>query len=174
MKYELPCPVCGKIREFASKTYLYRARKHNKPCKSCSNSLNAGGIGYVMYDDQGNRCCIDCKEFKPLDEYYKTKTGVISTCKKCSHVRAAKYHKSYYKYAKYGIDKKLYDEMFANQNGKCAICALDLNLQKEVHIDHCHTTGKVRGILCGKCNKGLGQFDDNVIYLTNAIKYLTK
>lgn len=172
--YRLPCPSCGKERKFATQAYFCRAKKYNKTCKACSNSLKAGGLGYVMYDEQGNRCCIDCKEFKSLDEYYKTKTGILSTCIKCSHIRNSKYHKAYYKYAKYGIDKTLHDEMLANQNGKCAICTRELSLQKEVHIDHCHTTGKVRGILCGKCNKGLGQFEDNVEYLNNAIKYLKK
>lgn len=171
-EYKLPCPICGKEREFASKAYFYKAKKYNKPCKSCSNSLNAGGIGYVMYNDKGDKCCIDCKEFKPLTEYYNNKSGKTSVCKDCSHKRASKYHKSTYRYAKYGITKECYDSMFKDQNGKCPICKTDL--QEEIHIDHCHITGKVRGILCGKCNKGLGQFDDNVIYLTNAIKYLTK
>lgn len=170
--YKLPCPSCGKIREFASKQYFYKARKHNKLCKSCSNSVNAGGTGYVLYNDQGDRCCIDCKQFKSLDQYYNNKSGKTSVCKECSHIRSIKYHKSTYKYAKYGITKELYDEMFKRQDGKCPIC--NICLEKEIHTDHDHLTGKVRGILCGKCNKGLGQFDDNVIYLTNAIKYLKK
>lgn len=54
--------------------------------------------------------------------------------------------------------------------GKCKICEKELH--EEIHIDHNHTTGKVRGILCGKCNKGLGQFNDNIEFLTNAINYL--
>jgi hypothetical protein len=170
--YKLPCPVCGKIREFATRQYFYKARKYNKTCKSCSNSLNAGGDGHVLYNDQGDKCCIDCKQFKSLDQYYNNKSGKTSVCKECSHKRASKYHKSTYRYAKYGISKECYDEMFKDQYEKCPIC--EIKLQEEIHIDHDHETGKVRGILCGKCNKGLGQFNDNIKSLTNAIKYLTK
>jgi hypothetical protein len=172
MKYELPCPVCGKLREFATKAYFYKARKYKKTCKSCANSLNAGGSGHVLYNDQGDKCCIDCKQFKSLDQYYNNKSAKTSICKECSHKRSIKYHKSTYRYAKYGITKELFDEMFEDQNGKCLICTTEL--QNEIHIDHDHKTGDVRGILCGKCNKGLGLFDDDVNYLTNAIKYLTK
>lgn len=171
-EYKLPCPICGKIREFASKTYFYKARKHNKPCKSCSNSLNAGGIGHVLYNDKGQKCCIDCKEFKSLDEYYDNKARKTSVCKDCSHKRASKYHKNTYRYAKYGITKEQFDELFKSQDGKCPICTIEL--KEEIHIDHDHTTGQVRGILCGKCNKGLGQFNDNIESLTNAIKYLSR
>jgi len=171
-EYKLPCPSCGKVREFSTKQYFYRARKHNKPCKSCSNSLNAGGIGHVLYNDEGQKCCIDCKQFKSLDEYYDNKTGKTSVCKDCSHMRASKYHKNTYRYAKYGITKEQFDELFKNQEGKCPICKTEL--KEEIHIDHDHLTGQVRGVLCGKCNKGLGQFNDNIESLTNAIKYLSK
>jgi len=171
-EYKLPCPSCGKLREFSTKQYFYRARKHNKPCKSCSNSLNAGGVGYVLYNDEGQKCCIDCKQFKSLDEYYDNKAGKSSVCKDCSHKRASKYHKNTYRYAKYGITKEQFDELFKNQEGKCPICKTEL--KEEIHIDHDHLTGQVRGVLCGKCNKGLGQFNDNIESLTNAIKYLSR
>ena len=169
-EYKLPCPSCGKVREFSTEQYFYKARKHNKPCRSCSNSLKAGGAGYVMYNDEGDRCCIDCKQFKPLDQYYINKSGKTSVCKECSHKRASKYHKSTYRYAKYGISKEDFDKMISDQNNVCKICNQELT--EEIHIDHCHLTEKVRGILCGKCNKGLGQFNDNIEILTNAIKYL--
>ena len=63
--------------------------------------------------------------------------------------------------------------MLDNQGHVCMICKKDIN-EHSSHIDHSHVTGKVRGILCEKCNKGLGQFDDNIEYLNNAIKYLSK
>lgn len=58
--------------------------------------------------------------------------------------------------------------MLAEQNGLCKIC----NRNKELVVDHCPKTGKVRGLLCGKCNKGLGHFFDNKNYLKQAINYL--
>lgn len=171
-EYKLPCPICGKEREFASKSYFYKARKYNKACKSCSNSIQLGGKGN-LYNESGERLCIDCNNYKPVSEFHKNKKNhTNSVCINCGKERSKTYHKSYYKYEKYGITKKYFDNIQEAQLGKCAIC--NTSILQEGHIDHCHTTGKVRGILCGKCNKGLGLFNDNVNYLTNAIKYLTK
>jgi hypothetical protein len=170
-EYKLPCPICGKIREFASKTYFYKARKYNKPCMSCSNSIKAGGKGNLYHGD--SKTCPICNIIKPLSEFFSYKIGSHhSCCKNCSKSKSHIYHKNTYRYAKYGITKEQFDELFKNQNGKCPICTIDL--KEEIHIDHDHLTGQVRGVLCGKCNKGLGQFNDNIESLTNAIKYLSK
>lgn len=170
-EYKLPCPICGKIREFASKTYFYKARKHNKLCMSCSNSIKAGGKGNLYHGD--SKTCPICNIIKPLSEFFSYKIGSHhSCCKDCSKSKSHIYHKNTYRYAKYGITKEQFNELFKNQEGKCPICRTEL--KKEIHIDHDHTTGQVRGILCGKCNKGLGQFNDNIKSLTNAIKYLSR
>lgn len=67
--------------------------------------------------------------------------------------------------------------MFIIQDYKCGICNITLNLNvkcnKNTHIDHCHTTGKVRGLLCSKCNTGIGMFKENIITLKRAIRYIT-
>lgn len=60
------------------------------------------------------------------------------------------------------------------QNSCCAICNTKLAENKDIHVDHCHTTGMVRGLLCRGCNLGLGNFFDNIQALTEAIKYLQK
>ena len=66
------------------------------------------------------------------------------------------------------------DEILLHQNNKCLICQAELDSKSRRHIDHCHTTGAVRGILCSTCNKGLGQFKDNPKLLRRAAKYLEK
>lgn len=169
-EWSLPCPICQKNRTFKSKSYFYKAKRGNKSCRSCSNSLKAGGDGIVLYNEKGQKCCIDCKEYKNADEYYNNKFGKISVCKSCSHKRSKVYHKDIYRYKKYGITKEEFEKLETRHSSTCPIC--EKPLIGEIHIDHCHISGKVRGILCGKCNKGLGQFDDNIIFLTNAIKYL--
>lgn len=74
---------------------------------------------------------------------------------------------------KYGITPEDYDEMYSKQEGKCAICkSHQLSLKKKLCVDHCHKTGKVRGLLCNNCNLGLGSFKDDKIILETAIKYL--
>jgi hypothetical protein len=73
---------------------------------------------------------------------------------------------------KYGITKLDYDEMLVRQHGACAICGCK-NKSKWFYVDHCHSTKKVRGILCRKCNLGLGHFEDSPHLLVEAILYLT-
>lgn len=71
----------------------------------------------------------------------------------------------------YGMTQMQVDEMIVVQGSRCRICSSILG---RPHVDHCHSTGKVRGILCGKCNRGLGQFNDNPAILLAAIAYLSE
>ena len=76
---------------------------------------------------------------------------------------------------KYGITLKERKAMLKKQNNKCKICSLKFNennFKSKSCIDHCHTTNKIRGLLCRSCNVGLGHFKDNTNLLTNAITYL--
>jgi len=73
----------------------------------------------------------------------------------------------------YGITPQDYNTMFTNQEGKCAICGIhQSNLKRKLFIDHCHTTDKIRGLLCHHCNAGIGHFKDSTNLLDNAINYL--
>ena len=84
-------------------------------------------------------------------------------------------NKAYSLKYKYNITLKERDLMLKKQNNKCKICLVtfsETDHNYKTNIDHCHTTNKVRGILCGLCNKGLGQFKDNTKTLTQAINYL--
>lgn len=74
----------------------------------------------------------------------------------------------------YNLSLEDYNTILNSQNGKCAICTEDLDLGKHTHVDHCHKTGRVRGILCGKCNTALGGFRDNRDLLLSAVKYVDK
>lgn len=73
--------------------------------------------------------------------------------------------------AKYDISWDQYQEMFETQNGVCAICSIDKE-DETLHVDHCHTTGKVRGLLCGCCNRALGLFKDSPEILSKAEEYV--
>ena len=78
---------------------------------------------------------------------------------------------------KYGISLTEYDEMLKKQNGLCAICGEYSVDRKGTHtrmpVDHDHKTGKVRGILCNRCNLVLGKVGDDIGLLTSAINYLS-
>jgi len=77
---------------------------------------------------------------------------------------------------KFGITHEQYEKILAQQKGICAICKkFRLNKGKKyMAIDHCHKSGKIRGILCHFCNRGLGSFEDSQDFLINAIKYLAR
>lgn len=72
----------------------------------------------------------------------------------------------------YGITLDEYNKMLAHQGGCCAICMETAS--SRLHVDHCHSTGKVRGLLCSKCNTGLGAYRDNTELLKAAVDYLEK
>jgi len=65
--------------------------------------------------------------------------------------------------------------MFNEQKGCCAICSKhQTTLKRSLAVDHCHATGKVRGLLCQKCNSLIGYGEDNVEILTSSIRNLDK
>jgi hypothetical protein len=74
----------------------------------------------------------------------------------------------------YGITAAVYEAKFQAQGRVCAICGTDKPTKKGWAVDHCHTTGAFRGVLCGRCNPGLGLFGDDVNRLHAAIDYLLK
>ena len=78
---------------------------------------------------------------------------------------------SRYSVRKYGIELSEYTNMVAQQNGCCAVCK---QIEERLCVDHCHNTGKVRGLLCRRCNAGIGMLKDDVAILIEAITYLRK
>lgn len=77
----------------------------------------------------------------------------------------------------YGITLEWYREQLSKQNNVCAICerpetAIIRGKVISMPVDHCHKTGKIRGLICTKCNRGLGLFNDNVDVLKSAINYI--
>ena len=85
------------------------------------------------------------------------------------------YQRVYYRYKCYGIGKDDFEQMVRSQNNKCDICesTFDMNDKKlSPHVDHNHSTGKLRRLLCMKCNCGIGSFNDNPALLKKAIDYL--
>lgn len=82
------------------------------------------------------------------------------------------------RFRKYGLTESAYQVMRSQQDDKCAVCQKDFERDKRgwdtCHIDHDHETGKVRGLLCSRCNVALGDFQDSEAVLTRAIEYLRK
>ena len=73
----------------------------------------------------------------------------------------------------FGMTLFEYNELFVKQEGCCGICKQhQTTFERRLAVDHCHETGKIRGLLCMKCNQGIGQLKDSIEVLSNAIEYL--
>jgi hypothetical protein len=74
----------------------------------------------------------------------------------------------------FGLSSIEYDKKLKKQKNGCAICCKPCTSGKNLAVDHCHKSGMIRGLLCSKCNLGLGLFKDDIILLATAKKYLTE
>jgi DNA-directed RNA polymerase subunit RPC12/RpoP len=133
--------------------------------------LKKNGIsGRKSWAQKDYRRCSRCGRKLPMSEFYR---DADYWCKECY----SKYHKENrnydYLYKKYDMTETEYLDMFKIQDGKCAICGNEIENER-LAVDHNHETGRIRGLLCAKCNSGLGMFNDNIGLLQNAIKYLQK
>lgn len=116
-----------------------------KPCRKCGTEFSPNAPSQLY-------CSTDCAAEAQQDAYYKRN---------------------------YGIEVGDWNTLYEKQGGKCYICEGEGFLMKEEHqaklmVDHCHTTGKVRGLLCHNCNRALGLLGDNTDRLKKAIQYLEK
>jgi hypothetical protein len=84
------------------------------------------------------------------------------------------YKKFYMLKWKFGITKEMFYDLANKQSGRCKICGELLDLWRSTHLDHNHTTGKIRGLLCRNCNSLLGYSKENIDILNKAIYYLNE
>ena len=103
-------------------------------------------------------------EVKPHSEWHRKRHGLASRCKACRAAAAPAERLR----RKYGMTEAERDEMIASQGGVCCICLSAPATQ----VDHCHETGRVRGVLCFNCNSGLGLLRDNPEAMYRAADYL--
>ena len=115
-------------------------------------------------------------------------SGYRSTCIECGiKQRLDKYHNNGGKQAQkqrsfralmrsYGITEEVYEQERIKQDYKCFLCGSPEAEQPHgrLHVDHCHETGKYRGLLCNLCNVALGSFKDNVEVIQKAVEYLNE
>lgn len=144
--------------------------------------------------------CRKCQQTKPIDRFSLRRAtqpeyGYRSPCKDCvnQHLRSspenktrrAEWMRNYRaenpdetrakQIKPYGLTLADYDRMLKEQNYGCAICGSEDNHGRlHFSIDHCHLTGKVRGLLCNLCNVGIGNLKDSIDLLEHAIEYLKK
>jgi hypothetical protein len=132
---------------------MKRGRKVKMECGYCGKEFDA--LMIKVRQGKGLFCCQDCYNSHRRE-----------------NAKDPKYlNKMYQNKHRYGISETEYLDLLQIQNNSCAICSLPFD-EIRTCVDHSHKTGKVRGLLCDSCNKGLGMFKDNPELLKKAILYL--
>lgn len=132
-------------REAAKKGGLTRYFT-GEPCKR----------GHVSQRKTSSATCVECDHLA----YHARKGSLLSMRQRNRNLKS-----------RYSIDLNEYVAMDERQGGRCAICD---GLPKKLVVDHDHEANRTRGLLCIKCNAGLGQFNDNLVILQRAVDYLVK
>ncbi len=127
--------------------------------------------------------CSKCFLNKISTDFFRDRSkrdGLSSHCKACDKIISKNWAKSNPELRKYnvlrsatGLTKEQYDDLSITQDNKCAICGISVEENnRRLSVDHDHTDHTVRGLLCTKCNFGLGYFNDDENLLLKAINYL--
>ena len=166
-----PVKSCGCwAAEVASKTH--RGKRHpwrdRRPrsriaCKECTNL-------FVPIAGNDKFCCA-CRAMREAESHRDRSRARRKN-------QSGLHQSNYNLFANYGITKEEYERMEIETGGLCSICGLaptgGRNKHRKFAVDHDHKTGKVRGLLCWRCNSGLGCFADSTERLSAAVRYLEK
>lgn len=141
----------------AKKCTQCKTRKNSKKGESLSSNI------YILYIIQYDVKTEQTKEKNRV----RCKKYYLKGGKEKKYERVLKY--------RYGLTLVAYAELLKKQNGFCAICKGNRSkIKRKLSVDHCHNTGKVRGLLCHICNSGIGLFNDKTDLLKQAYEYLVK
>ena len=176
---EKPCSRCKEVKpldEFYPDKRVKRDGRRSA-CKSCTRDYrNARRERLAGVEIPAEKHCPGCDQTLPADAFYRwsySKDGLAGQCRQCRRVARAE--------QRYGISHAEVMNMFEAQGRKCAICEIsvvwqDSNNQEPTTacIDHCHTEGHVRGILCSQCNRAIGLLRDDPKITAAATKYLVE
>lgn len=169
------CVRCGEEKPHAAfavkRSNLDGLQRHCRECGAEYHRLRQEALGKKVRPrvktPEGHKYCHRCGEIKPHAEWDRNSTasdGLSTRCKACRAIEGRAGHLK----RQYGITEAQRDEMISSQMGICSICLA----APAVHVDHCHETGRVRGVLCFNCNSAIGKLGDDPDTLRRAIAYL--
>jgi hypothetical protein len=181
-KIDYSVKECTGCHEIKVKEEFYSGRRTpsglSARCKKCIKRDSDAYVLLPLDPAPDIKKCNECAIDQPINNFAKDrskKDGFINICKSCQKNKFLK--------KEYGITTDDYDLMLINQEGKCAICktpedecSVSYRTGKPLSlaVDHCHETGRVRGLLCDLCNRGLGMLEHDISILESAIRYLKK
>jgi hypothetical protein len=191
---------CGKVREQIQCSYIKRecitkfcdynckynipkteVPKENKLCKLGEQYNNLTIVKEAFYHKlkgENRTRCVEVECICGKRKIYRESKVYAKSYKSCGCVWEYSGKKdTYWKHIQntYYLSQEDYESLLDYQDNGCAICkskTTKTSKTQKLHVDHCHATGKIRGLLCSKCNSGLGYFEDNPDFLMRAIDYL--
>jgi hypothetical protein len=165
--------TCLKCKETLALN-LFRYHKTNfdhlcSSCRKCEALQRKERDAKRVYIKRDHKTCARCKEEKSVDCFRKNKgvkDGLDGWCKSCTKDRSLE--------RRYNSSLEEYQNLLNLQNYKCAICDTDKpgGPTNMFVVDHCHKTGKIRGLLCNHCNTGIGKLHDSPVLLRKAAEYI--
>jgi len=152
------------------------ARQTSRSFGAVRHHLNVSGLHRIKHKRlrNGMATCNRCGELKAAAQFPALTYGTY-LCEICLRVAQAGQQLQ-----RQGCSDKLYQELLAAQDGRCAICGATRGHRSRydkvcrLAVDHDHRTGKVRGLLCNNCNRGLGRFKESIKNLESAVRYLQR
>jgi hypothetical protein len=162
---EKQCSNCRELKdlkEFSKDSS--RKDGHHHRCKKCHSLYMKKWSKKSNYNEYLKQYYLDNKEYinsRNRNYYHANKDWLLPK------MNANRFFK------KFGITQEEAKTLLDSQNGVCAICSTDTPTETGWCVDHCHATGKIRGILCSKCNSGIGFLNDDPELCKRAIDYLS-
>lgn len=156
------CTKCGEEKPLTNEFFTKDKYDKSGLTYTCSKCRNAASYEW----NRLNKDKVKQANLKNRDKrkaFYDSPEGAI--CSRKAHLKRT-----------YGLTLEQFNEKLESQGNVCAICRSNNTRDKHgvMAVDHCHSTGKIRGLLCFKCNSALGNFDDNKQLLIETLKYLEK
>ncbi len=157
--------TCNKCRKYKALTDFYKEGKYYRSeCKCCRLASLKTPEARKKNAERMRKCCA---KMTAEEKAKKAENRKAWGAKNKAYLRVYALNRVY------GLSAVEFDTMFAQQDGKCAICGNSPGGSRPLAVDHCHKTGKVRGLLCYKCNRSVSLVDDPELH-HKSINYVNK
>jgi len=159
--------TCRTCKTFLPIEYFHKNKRkcyedgRNTQCKHCCRKREKKHVG--KFNPLKEKKCNQCGVVKKAKYFHRNggkRTGLCEDCKVCRNKKIVE--------KRYNLEEGQLEQMKKDVDYKCELC----NNETSLAVDHCHKSGKVRGMLCAKCNTGIGQLNDDIELMKRAIKYI--
>lgn len=171
------CGTCSIPKSITQFRFKYHNRLnipvYESICNSCTRirkSLNQRELN--QQDPNRHKAAKERRELK-RSLFRKNNPDLVKKIDRENYIKRKQKLEDVRLFKTYGLTPDKWKGLYEEQNGLCKICNVPQEkLTRKFHVDHCHSTGKIRGLLCGSCNQGLGYYKEDIQLFQKAIDYL--